>query len=181
MSETLTETYTLRSARLDELPLLTQIELDAFVTFAEALCDTREPHALPQKVLRQSLEEGLLFVAVDPSDSPIAFLAGAQIDGSLYVTELDVSRLWQRKGVGTRLMLAAKETARASRLASVTLTTDRSVPFNAPFYQSLGFTLLDTETMPSFLQKKLDEETENGMDPERRVAMAWWLDASRAA
>jgi predicted N-acetyltransferase YhbS len=175
MKETPAETVIIRPASLDELPLLTEIEIDAFPTLAEALGDTRDPLALSRDVLRQSLDEGLLFVAADAEDRPIAFMAGTKIEGSLYLTELDVARQWQRKGVGRRLMCHAIEVARANGFSGVTLTTDRYVPFNGPFYGTLGFALLGEVSRPAFLHRKLAEEIENGMDAHRRVAMALWF------
>ncbi|RDJ14468.1 GNAT family N-acetyltransferase [Rhizobium grahamii] len=162
---------TIRRARLDELPRLTEIEIDAFATLAEALGVVGDAHALPPDVLQGSLDAGLLLVAVDDGDRPVGFLAAEEIEGTLYVIELDVCREWQCKGIGRRLMGAAVEIAEARRLPALTLTTDRYVPFNAPFYASLGFTLSTAEAVPQFLQKKLDHELAVGMDPERRVAM----------
>jgi GNAT superfamily N-acetyltransferase len=164
-------TLEIRQARLAELPRLTEIELDAFATLAEALGISDAAQALPHDILRKALEAGLLIVAADANDRPVGFLAAEEIHDTLYVTELDVSRDWQRKGVGRRLMSHAVEMARKTRLSALTLTTDRHVPFNAPFYQSIGFQTVDGEDMPPFLRAKIDDEVSNGMDPERRVAM----------
>jgi ribosomal protein S18 acetylase RimI-like enzyme len=174
MSDVPAGDFDIRPARPDELPLLAEIEVDAFATLAEALGVERDAHALPQDVLRQSLREELLTVAIDDYDRPVAFLAGTEIENTLYVIELDVSRQWQRRGVGRRLMLRAMATARSRRLAGAALTTDRHVSFNARFYRSLGFELLE-EGLPQFLRRKLREEIESGMDPDRRVAMALWF------
>lgn len=164
-------TLAIRQARLAELPRLTEIELDAFATLAEALEMSGAAQALPHDVLREAREAGLLIVAVDVNDCPVGFLAAEEIHDTLYVIELDVSRDWQRKGVGRRLMSHAVEMARTRRLSALTLTTDRYVPFNAPFYQSIGFQMVDREAMPPFLRSKIDDEISSGMDPERRVAM----------
>lgn len=161
----------IRQARLDELPRLTEIENDAFATLAEALGVVREPHALPRDVLQRSLDAGLLLVATDDEDQSIAFLAAEEIESSLYVIEFDVCQASQHRGVGRRLMLAVIEMARAGGFSGVTLTTDRYVPFNAPFYASLGFIEQESEAMPQFLQKKLAYEIETGRDPDRRIAM----------
>jgi GNAT superfamily N-acetyltransferase len=156
---------------LAELPRLTEIELDAFATLAEALGISDAAQALPHDILRKALEAGLLIVAADANGYPVGFLAAEEIQDTLYVTELDVSRDWQRKGVGRRLMSQAVEMTRTRRLSALTLTTDRHVPFNAPFYQSIGFKTVDGDAMPPFLRAKIDDEVSNGMDPERRVAM----------
>ena len=168
-------TLEIRQARLEELPRLTEIELDAFSTLAEALGISDAAHALPHDILRKALEAGLLIVAADSDDHPVGFLAAEEISDALYVIELDVSRDWQRKGVGRRLMSHAVEMARTRRLSALTLTTDRHVPFNAAFYQSMGFQTVDGHAMPPFLRAKIDDEVGNGMDPERRVAMVMRL------
>jgi GNAT superfamily N-acetyltransferase len=166
-----TEGYIIRLARLEELPRLTEIELDAFATLAEARGDGGEGHALPHDLLRRSLEDDLLFVAADGENRPMAFLAGTERDETLYVNEVDVARAWQRKGVGRRLMATAIATARASRLRGVTLATDRFVPFNAPFYTRLGFAEIgDNDALPE-LRKTLATEVSGGGGAERRVAM----------
>jgi len=165
------EGFIIRLARSQELPRLTEIELDAFGALAEARGDGLEAHALPQDILRQSLEDELLFVAADRSNEPIAFLAGTERDGMLYVAEVDVARAWQRRGVGRRLMATAIETARASRLLGVTLTTDRLVPFNAPFYAKLGFVEIAEDDVVPQLRRILAREISIGTGGDRRVAM----------
>ncbi|KRB50199.1 acetyltransferase [Rhizobium sp. Root708] len=167
--------FNMRQARLEELPRLTEIEIDAFATLAEALGVARDAHALPRDVLQGSLDAGLLLVAADKGDRPVGFLAAEEIEGALYIIELDVCRDRQRKGVGRQLMSAAIALARTRQLSSLTLTTDRYVPFNAPFYASLGFVLPGAEAMPQFLRKKLEHEVSVGMDAERRVAMVLTL------
>lgn len=163
--------WAIRQARIDELPRLAEIEIDAFATLAEAIGGDREAHALPRSILQQSLDAGLLLVAADKADHPVGFLAAEEIDEALYLIELDVSTAWQRRGVGRGLMLSAVELAKSRGLSAVTLTTDRHVPFNAPFYASVGFALTPTEALPRFLRGKLDYEISVGMDPDRRVAM----------
>jgi GNAT superfamily N-acetyltransferase len=87
---------------------------------AEALGISDAAHALPQAILRKALEAGLLIVAADGDDHPVGFLAAEEIHDTLYVIELDVSRDWQRKGVGRRLMSHEVEMARTRRLSALT-------------------------------------------------------------
>lgn len=172
MDEGEIETYVIRPVRSSELDLLAAIEIDAFTTLREALGDMRDARAMPLEALQQSYKAGLLLVAADRRDEPFAFLVASEHDDALYVAEIDVARSWQRKGVGRALMLAALDMARQRGNWGVTLTTDRFVPFNAPFYQSLGFHALDEGETPPELLGILKSEIENGMDAERRVAMA---------
>ncbi len=164
--------WTIRSARANELHLLAAIEIDAFWALHEAGAVACEPTSLPLDVLEQSLAEGLLFVAVDGEDQPFGFLAGIMEDGSVHIAELDVVRRWQKRGVGRRLMEAAIAAAKTQGAAGATLTTDREVAFNAPFYASMGFRNLDDGERPTALTQILENEVAHGADPARRVAMA---------
>lgn len=172
MTEIGQDGYTIRPARPDELHLLADIEIDAFWALHKAGAVNCEPTSLPVEVLRQSQAEQLLFVAIDAGDQPFGFLAGIMKDGSVHIAEIDVVRLWQKKGVGRRLMEAVIAAATLRHAAGVTLTTDRHAAFNAPFYASLGFRILDDEERPAGLTRILENEVAHGADPARRVAMA---------
>lgn len=172
MTEVGQDAYTIRPARPDELHLLADIEIDAFWALHEAGGVVCEPTSLPVEVLRQSQAEQLLFVAVDGGDQPFGFLAGIERNGYAHIAEIDVVRRWQKRGVGRRLMQAVIAAARSQGAAGVTLTTDRQVAFNAPFYASLGFRILDDEERPARLTRILENEIAHGADPARRVAMA---------
>jgi GNAT superfamily N-acetyltransferase len=94
---------------------------------------------------------------------------------TVHIAEIDVIRHWQKKGVGRRLMQAVIEAVRMRGALGITLTTDRHVTFNAPFYASLGFRILDAGERPAELSRILEREAEHGADPARRVAMALWF------
>ena len=64
-------------------------------------------------------------------------------------------------------MQAAIDWARGRRLPAVTLTTFRSIPWNAPFYASMGFVELETPT--PHLAATLSKEVADGF--EDRCAM----------
>ncbi|MBM7045387.1 MULTISPECIES: GNAT family N-acetyltransferase [Rhizobium] len=164
--------WAIRPGRPDELHLLAAIEIDAFWALHEAGAVDCEPTSLSIEVLRQSQTEQLLLVAVDDGDQPFGFLAGILKDGSVHIAEIDVVRRWQKKGVGRHLMEAVIAAAKTQGAAGVTLTTDRHAAFNAPFYASLGFRILDDEERPAGLTRILENEVAHGADPARRVAMA---------
>jgi GNAT superfamily N-acetyltransferase len=169
------DAYTIRLARSADLDFMAEIEIDAFATLRQALGVEDDGRTVPRHKLERSLDAELLFVAVDELDHTFAFLAATELDGAIYVVEIDVMQRWQRKGVGRRLMQAIIEAAQMRGTSGVTLTTDRYVPFNAPFYASLGFRALDEREMPAGLFKILRFEIDHGADPERRVAMTLWF------
>jgi|AraplaMF_Cvi_mMF_1032049.scaffolds.fasta_scaffold00073_58 GNAT superfamily N-acetyltransferase len=175
MGEIARDFYTIRLARSADVVFMAEIEIDAFVTLRQALGVEDDGRTVPRDKLEHSLYAKLLLVAVNDLDHPLAFLAATELDGAIYVVEIDVVRQWQRKGVGRRLMQTIIETAQMRGASGVTLTTDRFVPFNAPFYASLGFRVLESGEMSVGLSEILRFEIEHGADPERRVAMARWF------
>ncbi|KQO75429.1 hypothetical protein ASF29_12650 [Rhizobium sp. Leaf262] len=161
---------TIRAARQDEFARLAEIELDAFAVWAQACGTSLEPSVAPDHLLQESLDHELLLVA-EEGGRLLGFSLGLVVDDDLYLVEIDVERAAQGKGVGRSLMLALLEEGRKRGLTSALLTTDRHVPFNAPFYTKLGFCILEGADTPVFLRKRLQKQIESGLDAERRVGM----------
>jgi ribosomal protein S18 acetylase RimI-like enzyme len=159
---------TIRAARHSDISLLAAIEESGAETFArhgQPLADGSPP--APPEQWSEALQAGLLWVADDVATGPIGFLRGESSEDGLYVAEVDVVMERQRQGHGRRLMETAIAHARKNGLASVTLTTFRDIPWNAPFYATLGF---EEVASPSrHLAKTLAEEAARGF--EGRCAM----------
>ena len=102
-------------------------------------------------------------------DKPVGFILAEIHPTSLFIVELSVHLEWQRKGVGRQLIACAVEQARKLGLTSLTLTTFRDVPWNAPFYSRLGFEIV-TELTPELRQKR-EEEAAHGLAYDSRCAM----------
>jgi GNAT superfamily N-acetyltransferase len=130
----------IRFGRPDDLPFLGAIEqsgAETFTAIGQPLADGSPP--APDDQWAKAQAHGLLWVAEDLASGPIGFLAAARTDDGLYIEEVDVLMPRQRQGHGRRLMQAAIELAKAEGLPAVTLTTFRAIPFNGPFYASMGF------------------------------------------
>ena len=170
---------TIRAGQQDDFPRLAEIELDAFIVWAEACGVAQEPMSAPISLLEQSLGEELLLVA-EEAGRVVGFTLGLNEEGTLYIVEIDVERAAQGKGVGTALMSALLDRGRERGFAEALLTTDRYVPFNAPFYKKLGFRIMEAAETPAFLRKRLKAQIDSGLDPERRVAMSKSLQGNLA-
>ncbi len=96
---------------------------------------------------------------------------GEWLDGSLHLEELDVLPAYGRQGIGTRLVRTLCDGARDRGIAAVTLCTFRDVPWNAPFYQRLGFRILHEDELTPWLAARVQEEELAGLSRELRVAM----------
>lgn len=90
-------------------------------------------------------ERGLSWLAL-ANDQPVGFILAELHASSLFIVELSVHLDWQGKGIGRRLIACVADQARKRGLASLTLTTFRDVPWNAPFYARLGFEMITTLT-----------------------------------
>lgn len=165
--------YRIRPARETELPALQTIEESAGEVWGAALGRSAIPFGvMPLAALDLCRVEGTLWVAADGDDRPVGFLAAGDLDGALFIHELNVASEHQRRGLGAALLRAAIDHARWRFHPAVALTTDRYIPFNAPFYARHGFVLLRPEDLSPGLKAKLASEAERGHDPARRVAMA---------
>ncbi len=163
---------TIRHARPDDVEALAAIEIDAAGTLVDAgIPFPSGIQATPRHLLEASLAEGMLLVATNEEDRLIAFLAAQTYDGGLYIGEIDVARAWQRRGIGRALMQTAIGQAQARGLWGAMLTTERSVPFNAPFYASLGFCEVADAELPPKLAEVLAAEAAAGAGSDRRVGM----------
>jgi GNAT superfamily N-acetyltransferase len=127
---------------------------------------------LPLAVLDLCRAAGTLWIAAAPDDAPVGFLAATEIDTSLFVLEMSVAREHQRRGLGRALLEKAIDHARWAYLPAVSLTTDRKLAWNRPFYASLGFVTLDSERVSPGLRARREAEIAAGHDPARRCIMA---------
>ncbi|WP_152083336.1 GNAT family N-acetyltransferase [Enterobacter oligotrophicus] len=117
---------------------------------------------------RRYAEKGMSWLAL-AEEKPVGFILAEVHPSSLFIVELSVHLDWQGKGAGRQLISCVADTARTLGLTSLTLTTFRDVPWNAPFYARLGFEMIAVLT-PELHQKR-EEETAHGLAYESRCAM----------
>ncbi|ALB64893.1 putative acetyltransferase [Cronobacter condimenti 1330] len=117
------------------------------------------------------LAEGYSAVAVDEHDIPVGFINGDYVDDTLHILGVAVTREYQGQGMGKLLMADAIRCARERALHAVTLTTFRTVPWNQPFYERLGFDVIAQADLPAHLIRVLDDEAAHGFCRAARCAM----------
>jgi GNAT superfamily N-acetyltransferase len=145
----------LRPARPGEYALLRQIEFESDRLYASVgigpfVNDDDEDH-LAQAVL--------VLVAGDP---PVGFVCVELVDATPHIWQLAVHPDHGRQGIGRSLVEAACQWAAESGYAAVTLTTYRDVPWNGPFYESIGFVAMNDLT-PALAEIR-EHERETGDD-----------------
>jgi len=153
----------IRHARPDEFPLLREIEFEADKLFENVgmgpfVNDEGEAH----------FDQAVLVLVV--GDPPMGFVCVELVDGIPHVWQLAVDPDHGRQGLGRSLMEAACDWARSEHFDAISLTTYRDVPWNRPFYESLGFVVLETLT-PELTEIRRHERALGDDDFGARVAM----------
>lgn len=162
----------IRAARAEELPRLQEIELSAGEVFRDIgmpeIADDPPPRL---DLLAGYQSAGRAWVAVGPDDLPVAYAVLDVVDERIHVAQLSVHADHARRGVGSLLLDRAGDLAVAAGMSALTLVTFRDVPWNAPYYERLGFRALSTEELSPGLAYLLATEAELGFDLEQRVCM----------
>ncbi|WP_426752313.1 GNAT family N-acetyltransferase [Myxococcus sp. Y35] len=163
----------IRQAIEADAPHLPSIERSAGQAFLRIpeLSWIADDDVLTEDRHRELIRGGATWVAVEPSSPPIGFISGEITKTNLHIWALAVRFDRQGEGLGRELLETARRSAVHAKLASMTLTTFRDVPWNAPFYQSLGFEILPPLQTPPFLSALLDAEVAAGLPADRRCAM----------
>lgn len=120
---------------------------------------------------------GRLWIAwIADSGRPVGFALAAVVGGCAHLQEMDVLPEHGRRGLGQALVEAVVDWARQHGFRALTLTTFRSVPWNAPFYRRLGFRALTPAELTPALAQLLEDEAEDGLPRSKRLAMVLPLD-----
>jgi GNAT superfamily N-acetyltransferase len=162
----------IRAPRHDELEGLVVIEREAGAAFAaigmhEIARD--DPGSVAE--LEPFRAAGRAWVAVDADDHPIAYLLSAVVDGCAHVEQVSVAPAFARRGLGAALIDHLAAVAAAEGRRGVTLTTFRDVPWNAPYYERLGFTIVAPADQEPELRALVAEEAQRIPGDAPRVAM----------
>jgi GNAT superfamily N-acetyltransferase len=153
----------IRDARSDEFASLRGIEFEADRLFETVgigpfVNDDAEDHFS---------QAALVLVAGEP---PVGFVCVEVVDGVPHIWQLAVHPDHGRQGLGRALVNAVCRWARRQQFDAITLTTYRDVPWNGPFYESLGFVAMDTLT-PELTRIRAHERAVGDDDFGTRLAM----------
>jgi GNAT superfamily N-acetyltransferase len=161
----------IRAAEPDELKRLGDIERSAGELFREqGLDDVADGSTVAPEFVVSFARFGAVLVA--EADGTLAgFALVASYDRHAHLYEVSVSKDFQGEGIGRKLVGAVNEWARSKGFKAVTLSTFSDVPWNAPFYETIGFRQLAAhEWTPAFHVLRAHEE-DAGLDIDRRCFM----------
>lgn len=164
-------TVHIRTVEPDEIPLLGPIEKSAGELFYDqGMDDVANGGHMPATFILSFTRFGVALVA-DVDSAVAGFALVAVYDKHAHLYEVSVGREFQGKGIGRKLVQATCDWAVSQKHKALTLSTFRDVPWNAPFYATLGFEVLpECEWSPAFHMLRGREE-DAGLDISRRVFM----------
>lgn len=172
----MSDTYTIRLASAEDLPLLPAIEHEAASRFALYGLDTVMATVVSDAAQFQSAYyAGRLWVAADAQNHPVGFALANVIRGHAHLDELDVLPAHGRRGLGAALVQAVHQWAVQQGFSAITLTTMAQIPWNRPFYERLGYHVVAPDALSEALRALLSAEAAHGLPPKGRVVMSCTL------
>lgn len=165
--------YSIRIAHREHIHSLPAIELEAAQLLKGYAPDSVLASTTDERTFADAVHDGRLWVALTGT-RPVGFaLVEMLADDLPHLEEIDVEPIHGRRGLGTALVRTVCEWATVSGYPMLTLTTFRSVPWNYPFYASLGFVEIPRDELRPELVALVSDEADRGLDPEARVVMGY--------
>ncbi|HEV7896391.1 MAG TPA: GNAT family N-acetyltransferase [Planosporangium sp.] len=162
----------IRAARVEELAALQDIERAAGRYFREiGMAEVADDEPLTLDELARYQLAGQAWVAVDPTDEPVAYVITELVDGNVHIEQLSVHPDSARRGIGRSLLEYLAVQAAGQGVPALTLTTFTHVPWNAPYYARCGFRQLDESELTPGLRAIRQREAAHGLDGWPRVCM----------
>ncbi len=168
----LPEGYSITAAEQDDIPALIAVDKAASTLFAPT--GLLQPEALedhvPAHVFEIESQNFNVFVARNQHGWPIGFaLIGLRGNG-LYLDQVSVHPDYGRKGIGRALMIRVLTEAENRKLPHVSLSTFKSVPWNGPFYASIGIREIPHDKLEPYM-REIEDAQRSLMDVSERCFM----------
>ena len=150
---------------------LQRIELAAGARFRDVgMSDIADHEPTDASVLEEHADRRRLYVALAADQTVTGFLIWSPKDGMAYIEEVSV----HPDHAGNRL--AAQMVDRLAvdirgRHAALSLATFRDIPWNAPYYASLGFVEIPCAQVGPDHDMSWQHQSEDGLDMSRRLFM----------
>jgi GNAT superfamily N-acetyltransferase len=159
-----------RPARSDDLETIVEIERSAGEMFRSVgLVPDDDPGSVEELVPYQT--GGRAFVGVDADDRPTGYILLDIVDNAVHIEQVTVHPDHARQRIGQSLIEHAARWATDRWLTALTLTTYVDVPWNAPYYERLGFRFLAEDSETPGLRVIRERERAAGLDEWPRTCM----------
>jgi ribosomal protein S18 acetylase RimI-like enzyme len=155
-----------------DLPRLIEVEFEAGQRFREIEMDSIADDLRAPDDLQRALKAERLWVST-VGDRVVGYVVAEVLDGNAHVAQVSVDPRWSGRRIGASLIRHVEIEGRAMNAAMTTLTTIRDVPWNAPYYLQLGYSVLTSDYIGPELAVTMRRECEQlRVDPDSRCAMA---------
>ncbi|MFC7449241.1 GNAT family N-acetyltransferase [Rhodococcus daqingensis] len=162
----------IRSATAADLPHLPAIEVAAGRPFRAVGMDAIADDAPPSvSELAEYQRAGRAWVATGDDDTPIGYALALVLDDSVHVEQVSVDPAHAGQRLGAALIDEIESWAAERSFPWLTLTTFTDVPWNAPYYERLGFRVVPADEMTPGLTAIREREGAHGLDSWPRVTM----------
>jgi GNAT superfamily N-acetyltransferase len=162
----------IRPAEEPDISSIVEVERSAGRRFRDlgldAIADSDPPS---DPVLLGRIEAGAAWVAVAEPARVLGYATASIVDSQAHLEQVSVLEDAGRRGIGRGLIETVHDWARQQGLAAITLTTFATVPWNGPYYRSLGYQELSEDAQGPALRALRRAEREAGLDVVPRVAM----------
>ena len=163
--------YHVGLARPEDLAFIPAIELAAARLLAGHAPESVLAEVTSAADLDAARRDAHLWVA-RANDRAVGFAHVKVLEARVaHLDELDVHPDHGRRGLGRRLVAAVCDWAARAQFEAVTLCTFRDVPWNRPFYETMGFEVIPTDALSPALVSVVDDEARRGLDRTHRVVM----------
>jgi GNAT superfamily N-acetyltransferase len=164
--------YRIERGTASQAGQLQAIERAAGARFRDVgMADIADGDPTPAEILQDRAETGRLYVALTGERTPVGFLIWSPKDGQAYIEEVTVHVAHAGHRLAARLIDRLAEDVRG-RHPTITLTTFRDIPWNAPYYAKLGFAEFPRDQAGPAHALSWQHQAEDGLDMSRRLFMS---------
>lgn len=161
----------IRLGSADEIHKVAPLEQAAAEAFREIGMDAvADDDPVAESVLSQAAEERRFWVAVEYGVLK-AYLLGDFLPQSLHIDQVTVHPDASRRGLGALMIESVSADPRSKERGLITLTSFANVPWNAPYYERIGFNEIPREDWPEGVAEKVDAEQGKNIAAWPRVVM----------
>ncbi len=161
-----------RRARPEDVGRLQAIQLAAGNAFRDVgMPAVADSPPLPADSLSGYRQAGRAWVAADEHDDPVGFVVADVVDECAHIEQVSVHPAHAGHRIGAMLLDHVAGWAVRHDLRALTLITFRGVPWNAPYYERLGFHELVAADVTTGLAAKKAAKAGRGGDPSALVCM----------
>lgn len=174
--------FTFRFAVPDDIEAVRAIEYEAAQRFVTVgMTGIADAQPMNATFVRRKIEASEIIVAVDSQARCGAFVMFAPLETRFYIEELDVLTAWAGRRIGAALIEQVGLLAARAGAQQLVLSTFRDVPWNAPYYRRLGFSIMDGAQLDAKLRAIRASHVAHGLDESRRVFMCRDVTAASTA